>query len=73
MLLGFSRKNPNRGGVEDIDTLLESHVEILDMSRSCQDVKILDMSPRSSGEKKLLPLEIPQICVTTLGNPKVKK
>ena len=32
MLFGFSRKNPNRGGVEDIDTLLESPLEILDMS-----------------------------------------
>ena len=32
MLFDFSRKNPNRVGVDDIDTLLESPLEILDMS-----------------------------------------
>ena len=32
MIFGFSRKNPSRGGVEDIDTLLKNPLEILDMS-----------------------------------------
>ena len=34
--------------------------------------KIWHFIPRNSGEKKLLPLKILQICVTPLGNSKVK-
>ena len=70
MLFGFSRKNPNRGGIEDIDTLLESHVEILDMSlypkkyrrkktfAPGNSANLCD-NPWKFQSKKMRPMEIP--------------
>ena len=54
--MGYSRKNPNRG--LRIFFSEKPPLEILDLS----------LTPRNFGEKKLLPLEVLQICVTPLGN-----
>ena len=60
MLFGFSRKNPNRGGVEDIDTLLESPLEILDMSLYPKKFRRKKaFTPWKFQSKKTRPMEIP--------------
>ena len=57
MLLGYSQKNPNG----------EFGIHFSEI----WEFKICHFTPINSGEKKLLPLEILQICVAPLGNSKV--
>ena len=59
LVFGYSRKIPKNGWVDDIYTFLKKTFWIY----------IFATLPL---ENKLLPLEIPQLCATLLGNSKIK-